>query len=190
MCHSRRAIEPSPLPHAKRGDAARPEIASVPSPLPLTGRGRGRGERLAPTPAIVNDLITRPAPSSATAHRSIPPPLTPPRQGEGNRISGGRKHHSDCAIAPSLRATNRRDVRRLASMLAPSPLPLTGRGRGWGECLAPTPAIVNDLITRPAPSPATTWIPFPPPLTPPRQGEGNPGRVDPPPRRETADGVT
>ena len=59
------------------------EVAST-SPLPLTGRGWGWGERLAASLAKVLSRVACLASPSDTAHRPIPPPLIPPREGEGN----------------------------------------------------------------------------------------------------------
>ena len=90
---------------------------------------------------------------------TIPPPLSPPREEEGNSVEDGRERHSDFALSPDANTTNRPGLQTPHYTSAPSPLPLTGRGRGRGE--------------RRAPSSASIPRPIPPPLSPPREGEGD-----------------
>jgi hypothetical protein len=79
----------------------------------------------------------RPARTEGTAlvSATIPPPLTPPREGEGNSVGDGRERRSNFALSPDANTTGRPGLQTAHHPSEPSPLPLTGSGRGWGERL-------------------------------------------------------
>ena len=117
------------------------------------------------------------APRSAmTDHsRFLPPPLAPPREGEGNPAREGTPSNtiSHFSLPLSGRRSRSIDCQTLRRILSSSPHPLTGRGRGWGERLASSLATESCRARCRALSSPPTHNPIPPPLTPPREGAGD-----------------
>ena len=145
------------------------------SPLPLVGRGWGWGGHARATSAVSSRRDCWPHEPIQPFSRIFTPSLTPPHQGEGIRAAPAWTVERNIRLRTDglLYRWHNHETGAEGGL----PLPLVGRGWGWGEHARATVAAFSPPVAALGKSNDRFSRGFTPPLTPPHRGEGNPGGV-------------